>query len=30
MTALVFQRLLRLAVKHGRTTLGQVLEPFEE
>jgi DNA polymerase-3 subunit epsilon len=28
MTALVFQRLLRLAVKQGRTTLGQVLEPF--
>ncbi|MEO8663365.1 MAG: 3'-5' exonuclease, partial [Bryobacteraceae bacterium] len=29
MTALVFQRLLRLAAKHGRTTLSRVLEPFE-
>lgn len=29
MTALVFQRLLRLAVKCGRTTLGSLLEPFE-
>lgn len=29
MTALVFQRLLRLAAKHGRTTLASVLEPFE-
>lgn len=29
MTALVFQRLLRLAVKHGRTVLSRVLEPFE-
>ena len=30
MTALVFQRLLRLAVANGRTTLSRVLEPFEE
>ena len=29
MTALVFQRLLRLAVKHGRTTVARLLEPFE-
>ncbi len=29
MTALVFQRLLRLAVKCHRTTVGQLLEPFE-
>ena len=29
MTALVFQRLLRLAGKHGRTTLSRLLEPFE-
>jgi DNA polymerase-3 subunit epsilon len=29
MTALVFQRLLRLATKHGRTTLARLLEPFE-
>jgi DNA polymerase-3 subunit epsilon len=29
MTALVFQRLLRLAAKHGRTTLDRLLEPFE-
>jgi DNA polymerase-3 subunit epsilon len=29
MTALVFQRLLRLAGKYGRTTLSRVLEPFE-
>ncbi len=29
MTALVFQRLLRLAVRHKRTTLVQLLEPFE-
>lgn len=29
MTALVFQRLLRLAAKHGRTTLSRLLEPFE-
>lgn len=29
MTALVFQRLLRLAVKHKRTTLSRLLEPFE-
>jgi DNA polymerase-3 subunit epsilon len=29
MTALVFQRLLRLAAKHGRTTLARLLEPFE-
>jgi DNA polymerase III subunit epsilon len=29
MTALVFQRLLRLAVKHRRTTLADLLEPFE-
>jgi DNA polymerase-3 subunit epsilon len=28
-TALVFQRLLRLGRKHGRTTLGSLLEPFE-
>jgi DNA polymerase III subunit epsilon len=28
-TALVFQRLLRLAAKHQRTTLGRLLEPFE-
>ncbi len=30
MTALVFQRLLRLASKHGRTTLERVLQPFED
>ena len=30
MTALVFQRLLRLAAKHGRTTLDRLLEPFED
>ena len=29
MTALVFQRLLRLAAKHERTTLSRLLEPFE-
>jgi DNA polymerase III subunit epsilon len=29
MTALVFQRLLRLAAKHNRTTLSRLLEPFE-
>ena len=29
MTALVFQRLLRLAVRHGRGQLGRLLEPFE-
>jgi len=29
MTALVFQRLLRLAAKHQRTTLSLLLEPFE-
>ena len=29
MTALVFQRLLRLAGKHGRGTLDRLLEPFE-
>jgi DNA polymerase III subunit epsilon len=29
MTALVFQRLLRLAVQHNRTTLERILEPFE-
>ena len=29
MTALVFQRLLRLAAKHQRTTLSRLLEPFE-
>ncbi len=29
MTALVFQRLLRLAAKHKRTTLSRLLEPFE-
>ena len=29
MTALVFQRLLRLATKHNRTTLSRLLEPFE-
>jgi DNA polymerase III subunit epsilon len=28
-TALVFQRLLRLAAKHQRTTLERLLEPFE-
>jgi len=28
MTALVFQRLLRLAAKHERTTLARLLEPF--
>jgi DNA polymerase-3 subunit epsilon len=28
-TALVFQRLLRLALKHQRTTLTRLLEPFE-
>jgi DNA polymerase-3 subunit epsilon len=28
-TALVFQRLLRLAAKHRRTTLERLLEPFE-
>jgi DNA polymerase III subunit epsilon len=29
MTALVFQRLLRLAVKHQRSTLSRLLESFE-
>jgi DNA polymerase III subunit epsilon len=29
LTALVFQRLLRLAAKHRRTTLSRLLEPFE-
>jgi DNA polymerase-3 subunit epsilon len=29
MTALVFQRLLRLAAKHHRTVLSQLLQPFE-
>ncbi len=29
MTALVFQRLIRLAAKHRRTTLSRLLEPFE-
>ena len=29
LTALVFQRLLRLAAKHHRTTLSRLLEPFE-
>jgi DNA polymerase-3 subunit epsilon len=29
MTALVFQRLLRLASQHGRTTLGRLMEPFK-
>jgi len=29
MTAQVFQRLLRLASRHGRSTLGQLLEPFQ-
>ena len=29
LTAQVFLRLLRLATKHGRTTLGQVAQPFE-
>ena len=29
MTALVFQRLLRLATKYNRTTLARLLEPFE-
>jgi DNA polymerase III subunit epsilon len=28
-TALVFQRLLRLAARHQRTTLSRLLEPFE-
>ena len=28
-TALVFQRLLRLSEKHQRTTLARLLEPFE-
>jgi DNA polymerase III subunit epsilon len=27
-TALVFQRLLRLAARHGRATLGRLAEPF--
>lgn len=27
-TALVFQRLLRLALRHNRTTLGRLLEPY--
>lgn len=27
-TALIFLRLLRLAAKHGRTTLGRLAEPF--
>ena len=29
-TAQVFLRLLKLAARHGRTTLGQLTEPFEE
>jgi DNA polymerase-3 subunit epsilon len=29
MTALVFQRLLRLAARHNRSTLSRLLEPFE-
>jgi DNA polymerase-3 subunit epsilon len=29
MTALVFQRLLRLAARHDRTTLSRLVEPFE-
>ena len=29
MTAQVFLRLLRLASRHGRTTLGELMEPFE-
>jgi DNA polymerase-3 subunit epsilon len=29
-TALVFQRLLRLAARHNRTTLGRILSPFED
>lgn len=29
LTAQVFLRLLRLAAKHGRTTLGQVAQPFD-
>lgn len=29
MTALVFQRLLRLAARQGRTTLGRLLEPYD-
>ena len=29
LTALVFQRLLRLAAKHRRTTLSRLLEPFD-
>src|SRR4029078_9096133 len=29
-TAQVFLRLLRLAVRHGRTTLAQIAEPFIE
>lgn len=28
LTALVFQRLVRLAVRHGRTTLDRLAEPF--
>ncbi|MBN9660219.1 MAG: 3'-5' exonuclease [Acidobacteria bacterium] len=28
MTALIFQRILRLAAKHGRTTLARLMEPF--
>ena len=28
LTALVFQRLLRLAARHGRTTLGRLAEPW--
>ena len=30
MTAQVFLRLLRLASRHGRSTLGQLMEPFSE
>jgi len=30
LTAQVFLRLLRLAARHGRTTLGQLCEPFPE
>jgi len=29
MTAQVFLRLLRLASRHGRSTLGKLMEPFE-
>jgi hypothetical protein len=29
MTAQVFLRLLRLAARHGRSTLGKLMEPFQ-